>query len=348
MKDSGQKIADWYQRNARDLPWRQTRDPYKIWLSEVILQQTRVSTGLAYYQRIVKAYPDVQSLAAADDDAFMLQWQGLGYYRRAENLLSAARYVTKHLDGKLPGNAQGLRSLRGIGHYTAAAIASFAYDEPVQVMDGNVRRVISRLFDLSVPVDTSEFEKTACSALDEIFDRKKPALFNQAIMEFGALLCKKVPLCRQCPVQMHCLSFQQGIQQQRPVKGKATKKRSRYICYFVWQSEGKLALVKRGDADIWRSLYEFPNVEMDRAGTDEQVLAKAMEKYSFRNAGILFVSDCKAHVLSHQSIKARIYLLEGEIPAGINMVSLSALPDYPMHRLMEKIIDHPEVQKLLS
>ncbi|MFO7878770.1 MAG: A/G-specific adenine glycosylase [Bacteroidota bacterium] len=348
MKDTGHKISDWYQRNARDLPWRQTRDPYKIWLSEVILQQTRVSTGLAYYQRIVRAYPDVQSLAAADDDAFMRQWQGLGYYRRAENLLSAARYVTKHLDGKLPENAQGLQSLRGIGKYTAAAIASFAYDEPVQVMDGNVRRVISRLFDLSVPVDTSEFEKTAGSAIDEIFDRKQPALFNQAIMEFGAMLCKKEPLCRQCPVQAHCLSFQQGVQQQRPVKGKATKKRSRYICYLVWQSDGKIALIKRGEADIWRSLYEFPNVEMDRAGTEEQVLAKAMEKYSIRNAGIAFVGECKTHVLTHQNIKARIYLLQGEIPAGINMVSLSELPDYPMHRLMEKIIDKAEVQQLLS
>lgn len=259
MSEIADKLIDWYGVNGRDLPWRRTRDPYRIWLSEVILQQTRIAQGMDYYLRFVARFPDVGALAAADEDEVLKLWQGLGYYSRARNLHAAARQVVERYGGRFPAAYADVRSLKGVGDYTAAAVCSIAYDAPCAVVDGNVYRVLSRLFDLDLAIDTAEGRKAFAALADEQLDRRRPARYNQAIMDFGALQCTPAnPSCNDCPLRDECLSLAAGTVAERPVKAGRTRIRPRYLNYLHLECGGRIALRRRPEGDIWQGLYDLP------------------------------------------------------------------------------------------
>ena len=303
-------LLAWYPRHRRDLPWRHTRDPYAIWLSEVILQQTRVAQGLPYYETFLRAYPTVQDLAAAPEAEVLRYWQGLGYYSRARNMHRTARQVVEEYVGYFPNSYAGLLKLRGIGPYTAAAIASFAFDEPVAVLDGNVYRVLARLFglhsDIAAPSSRKEFQAVA----DQHIPASAPADFNQAIMEFGAIQCTPAkPDCLFCPVQPSCWAFQHGQVTLLPVKSKAKKARTRYFHYFVLRHGTLVYLRERGGKDIWQGLYDFALAETDAA---ELPAAELLRHLNALGAAIdtsqaAEPSTAYRHVLSHQKLEVRFH-----------------------------------------
>ena len=234
MHPFSQKIIFWYEHNKRDLPWRNTRDPYLIWLSEIILQQTRVDQGMSYYLKFVGEFPTVKQLAKADNEKVMKLWQGLGYYSRARNLHTTAKIILLEHKGVFPKEFETILALKGVGEYTAAAIASFAYNKPYAVVDGNVYRVLSRVFDISTPIDSTQGKKEFNHLAGELLDKNKPAIYNQAIMEFGAMQCKPInPYCAVCPLNTMCLAYSKKLVAELPVKSKKTKVRDRYFNYIV-------------------------------------------------------------------------------------------------------------------
>ena len=257
-------LLDWYAREGRDLPWRRTRDPYRIWLSEVILQQTRVAQGTEYYLRFTERFPDVASLAAAPEDEVLKLWQGLGYYSRARNLHAAARQVVERFGGRFPVALEEVRSLRGVGDYTAAAICSAAYDAPCAVVDGNVYRVLARLFDLDAPIDSTAGKRAFAELAQLQLDTAHPGRYNQAIMDFGALRCiPSSPRCEACPLAGRCLALAAGTVAARPVKQSKTKVRDRWFNYLHISSGDRTLLRRRERRDIWQGLYEFPLIETE-------------------------------------------------------------------------------------
>ncbi|HIX26396.1 MAG TPA: A/G-specific adenine glycosylase [Candidatus Barnesiella excrementigallinarum] len=339
-------LHKWYAGNHRVLPWRGITDAYRIWISEIILQQTRVAQGYEYYNRFVSRFPDVRSLAAADDDEVMKLWQGLGYYSRARNLLTAARQVVDRFGGEFPTTYEGIRSLQGIGDYTAAAIASFAYGLPHAVVDGNVYRVLSRIYGIDVPIDTTEGKKLFAALADELLDLRDPGGYNQALMEFGALYCvPRSPRCGGCMFADRCMALATNRVEELPVKQGRTVVKPRYFNYFyVWH--GADTWVRRREGrDIWRNLYELPLIET----AEEQPLdvLQRSEAWAgmFRDAGRVSVSArvyaCK-HVLSHRIIHARFYVVETErIPqlAGYMRIPVERLGDYAVSRLTEGFLE---------
>ena len=257
-------LLDWYAREGRDLPWRRTRDPYRIWLSEVILQQTRVAQGMEYYFRFTERFPDAASLAAAPEDEVLKLWQGLGYYSRARNLHAAARQVVERFGGRFPVALDEVRSLRGVGDYTAAAFCSAAYDAPCAVVDGNVYRVLARLFDLDAPIDSTAGKRAFAELAQSQLDTARPGRYNQAIMDFGALQCTpSSPRCETCPLSGRCLALAAGTIATRPVKQGKTKVRDRWFNYLHLSSGDHTLLRRREGRDIWQGLYEFPLIETD-------------------------------------------------------------------------------------
>ena len=303
------RLLEWYKIEHRHLPWRDTKDTYIIWLSEIILQQTQVRQGLPYFQKFVSRFPTVHDLAAASEDEVLKLWQGLGYYSRARNLHFTAQYVRKSLNGVFPDNYKDLKTLKGVGDYTAAAIASFAYDEPVAVVDGNVQRVLSRFLGIHTPINSTEGAKEFKLKAQELLDKSKPALYNQAIMEFGALHCRpKSPKCMFCTFQQDCVAFQQGIQEELPIKLKKTKVKKRYFNYLVLtDSEEKTLVQKRSGAGIWKGLYEFPLIETEQP----QDLPTSEEISEVTNIPAELIQNVKIynekpviHLLSHRKIWA--------------------------------------------
>ena len=306
-------LLSWYPRHHRDLPWRHTRDPYAIWLSEVILQQTRVAQGLPYYETFLAAYPTVQALAAAPEAAVLRYWQGLGYYSRARNMHRTAQQVVADYGGKFPGTYAELLKLRGIGPYTAAAIASFAFDEAVAVLDGNVYRVLARVFglhaDIAAPSSRKEFQALA----DQHIPVAAPADFNQAIMEFGAIQCTPAkPDCLFCPLQSPCWAFQHGQVALLPVKSKAKASRTRYFHYFVLRHGAQTYLRERREKDIWQGLYDFaltettePDLPAAEVLRHVEALGAALDTSRAAEPNIGF-----RHVLSHQKLEVRFHPLE--------------------------------------
>lgn len=293
MSTFSQTIIRWYHKNKRNLPWRHTSDPYKIWLSEIILQQTRVQQGLPYYELFTAKFPTVHDLAAAKEDIVMKAWQGLGYYSRARNLHYTARYVSKELKGRFPNEYEAIKGLKGIGEYTAAAIASIAYNKPYAVVDGNVFRVLARYFSIYTPIDSTEGKKEFSQLADKLLDKKDPGTFNQAIMEFGAMQCvPQNPDCVRCPLNKSCKALANNAVDQLPVKSQKTKVRTRYFNYFIVRKQGKLLMKKRTERDIWNNLYDFPLLETKRE----------LKKIS----GALAAGSYK-HILSHQLINARFW-----------------------------------------
>ncbi|WP_448519322.1 A/G-specific adenine glycosylase [Rhodoflexus sp.] len=269
----GSPLVDWYELHKRDLPWRATKDPYLIWLSEVILQQTRVAQGLPYYEKFVNRYPSVQELAAASEQEVLRLWQGLGYYSRARNMHATARMIAAQYAGKFPQSYAKLIGLKGIGPYTAAAIASFAFDEPVAVVDGNVYRVLSRLYGITEDIASHKgkqfFAQYAQELLLKNYPAVAPSIYNQAIMEFGATHCTPVaPSCNTCIFEQHCYARLHQMQQQLPVKEKKIKIKQRQFVYFLLEYDKHVLLKERGTGDIWQGLYDFPMVEIAERASD--------------------------------------------------------------------------------
>lgn len=258
-----QRLLFWHENhNKRELPWKGEKDVYRIWLSEIILQQTRAGQGWKYYERFVKQYPTVQQLAAASIEEVYKLWEGLGYYARCRNLHTTAKYIAKELNGRFPDTYEGLLKLKGIGPYTAAAIASFGFNLPHAVVDGNVFRVLSRFFGEQEPIDSTRGKKRFESIANACLSAKEPARYNQAIMDFGATVCKpEQPLCTSCVFKRKCAGLQQQIVQELPVKEKQVKQRSRWFVFFVLNYKGTFAVVQRTQKDIWQQLYQFPLLE---------------------------------------------------------------------------------------
>jgi A/G-specific adenine glycosylase len=308
-------LLNWYPRHRRDLPWRHTRNPYAIWLSEVILQQTRVAQGLPYYLDFLAYYPTVEELAAAPEQEVLRHWQGLGYYSRARNMHHTAQQVVGEFGGHFPTTYASLRQLKGVGPYTAAAIASFAFDEAVAVLDGNVFRVLARVFglhsDIAAPASRKEFQ----ALVDLHLPAAHAAEFNQAIMEFGALQCTPAkPDCLFCPLQSQCWAFQHGQVALLPIKSKAKAARTRYFHYFVLRHGEQLYLKERPGGDIWQGLYDFALAETDAADMPAAEVLRHVEALG----GVLdtrrVAEDRPAptlrHVLSHQKLEARFHAVE--------------------------------------
>jgi A/G-specific adenine glycosylase len=339
-----QRLLDWYPRHRRDLPWRNTRDPYAIWLSEVILQQTRVKQGLPYYLDFITSYPTVQDLAAAPQDEVLRHWQGLGYYSRARNMHHTAQQVAGEYSGQFPGSYAELLKLRGVGQYTAAAIASFAYDEKVAVLDGNVFRVLARVFgvtqDIAAPASRKVFQQLA----DTLIPADQPAEFNQAIMEFGAIQCTPAkPDCLFCPLQTECYAFQHGMVQELPIKSKAKAARTRYFHYLVLRHNDTVYMKKRGPKDIWEGLYDFTLQETDSAELPAIAVVDAVEALGGRLATDQAEEPTTAmrHILSHQKVEARfhpVWLSEPLAPDAALAAGLVAYNAADIERLPKPVI----------
>lgn len=338
-------LCDWYALHGRDLPWRRTRDPYRIWLSEVILQQTRVAQGTEYYLRFIERFPRAELLAAASEDEVLKLWQGLGYYSRARNLHAAAREVTERFGGAFPRTYDAVRSLPGVGDYTAAAVCSIAYGLPHAVLDGNVFRVLSRVFDIDEPMDTAAGRRAFAELAQAQLDPARPGVCNQAIMDFGALCCTPGrPGCAECPLADRCLSRAAGTVAERPVKRGRTKVRDRWFVYLHPVCRGETLLHRRGAGDIWQGLYEFPLIETPEA-TSFGRLAKTE---LFRAlCGDTAPRSCRRielprHQLSHQTLHAvvcRIELERWTEAAGRYLrVAESALGDYALPRLLDRYL----------
>lgn len=290
------RIISWYKSNPRELPWRGIADPYRIWLSEIILQQTRVAQGLPYYHEFLNAYPSVKDLADAPIADVLRLWQGLGYYSRARNLHHCANYISNELDGKFPNTYLELIKLKGIGSYTAAAIASFAFGEVRAVVDGNVFRVLARHFGIETDIASSAGKKEFEQLANELIPENQPAEFNQSMMDFGARLCTpKKPDCTSCPVQTSCFAFKNSLQTQLPVKIKKTKVKERDLHYLVIRCGAKWVWRKRGEGDIWTGLYDFPEYGNPNLGFENT--AKKIPK-NYR------------HILTHQKLTAQFSELE--------------------------------------
>lgn len=302
------QLLKWYGHQKRELPWRNTQDPYFIWLSEIILQQTRIAQGLPYYIRFTEAFPTVYDLAKASESEVLRLWQGLGYYSRARNLHACAKMIVEEYEGHFPTDYTQLLQLKGVGKYTAAAIASFAFDAPHAVVDGNVFRVLSRVFgikeDISEAKSFSVFEKKA----NAIIPKDQPATFNQAIMDFGAIQCTpKKPACALCPFSDNCFAFTHGLIHQLPVKTKKMKIKKRFFSYLVFEHNDQFLLKERGPRDIWQSLNDFPLIETQYELKEEEVLSQVSRSSSLT---LLSISPMIKHVLTHRHIFARFYRLE--------------------------------------
>jgi len=343
-----QILLDWYAKNKRDLPWRRTADPYKIWLSEVIMQQTRINQGLAYYLRFVDKYPDIFQLASAKHNEVYKLWQGLGYYNRADNLMKTAQRIAKEFGGKFPNDYHELKKLPGIGDYTAAAIASLAFKQSYSVVDGNVFRVLSRIYGIQTSINTSQGKKEFTQLATSLLANHPPDLFNQAMMEFGALACTpKAPHCADCPLQNHCYAFVNQAQANFPVKKAKTTVGKRFIYYFVIQTtrENSKAyyLKKRQDRDIWKNLYDFPSVERKEALVDPFDAVPLMSQWGWlenNNYKIGPPSHSFVHLLTHLRITAYfIPVFLGQDTKGISNNSLLLIPQkilnkYPVSQLI--------------
>lgn len=346
--DFAVELLHWYENTKRDLPWRNTRDPYRIWLSEIILQQTRVEQGLPYYLRFVEKFPSVKELGTAKEDEVLKLWQGLGYYTRARNLCQTANVICKKYGGRFPSAYAEILALKGIGKYTAAAIASFAFNQPYPAIDGNVQRVLSRIFGIREPANSPAAEKKFYAIAEKLIDRKKPGLFNQAMMEFGAIHCTPVnPKCNLCFFQQSCIAFNMGLQQELPVKKKKIPSVERHFNYLIIRRGKTFFIQQRAADDIWKNLYEFPLIETEGSYETEAVVALPEWKnfWGVTNYKIEKISPCYRHILSHQTIYARFWEIslpeKKALPKTFKKYTetdLISLQKYPVSRLTEKYI----------
>jgi A/G-specific adenine glycosylase len=347
--DFSRILIDWYQKNRRDLPWRNTNDSYLIWISEVILQQTRVVNGIQYYERFVKRFPNLKALARSDLKEVLKIWQGMGYYSRARNLHETARTILNDFQGQFPHNYKEIRKLKGIGDYTAAAILSFSFNQSYPVLDGNVYRVLSRIFGKYVPIDSVDGKKEFREIAEKLIDRKSPGIFNQAIMEFGALQCiPGMPDCRNCPFSPNCIAFRKNDISGLPVKKKRISAKKRYFHYFHFDFPNRQVLIgNRGENDIWKFLYEFPMLEADALMDDPELRETKFFRQLLngqRNTLLCNVKDY-SHILTHQKIHARFFHFMVSdlnfVSSPYEKVSLDDLnKSYPLHKLMINYLEN--------
>jgi A/G-specific adenine glycosylase len=337
------EINTWYQHQKRDLPWRNTKNPYFIWLSEIILQQTRVDQGLHYYLNFTQAYPSVFDLAQADEEEVLKLWQGLGYYSRARNLHASAKQIVALHKGVFPSNYLSILALKGVGTYTAAAISSICFKLPYAVVDGNVYRLLSRYFGIATPIDVrkgvQQFEELA----QELLDKKAPGDHNQAMMEFGAMQCKpKNPVCNDCPLRARCVAFNTSKVDSLPVKSKKLKQKDRFFNYLIIKSEYEVIIKKRTGKDIWKNLYDFPLIENDKKLRKEEIIASAhwteiMQKNDYI---IQSISNCIVHQLSHQRIHTTFWELKTSDLKNLDLegfirIKQTDMGNYPVPKLIE-------------
>ena len=342
--DFANSLMHWYLQNKRDLPWRKTVNPYKIWLSEIMLQQTRVAQGTPYFLSFTTAFPTVFDLAAANEEQVLKLWQGLGYYSRARNLHKTAQYVANELSGIFPDNYNDLLKLKGVGEYTAAAIASFSYNEAVPVVDGNVFRVLSRYFDVETDIAAASAKKEFAALAFELMPKGNPAIFNQAIMEFGALQCvPKSPNCGICIFNTSCAALQKKKVDQLPVKSKKLKVRNRFFNYLVVSDDNENTIIqKRIAKGIWHNLYEFPLIETERV-EDSDCISNLIQSDFFKGNEIVGISESNPetiiHKLSHQHLHIKFWKVKvnGTIKNAINSDTLKTFP-FPIviHNFIEK------------
>ncbi|HEY8930108.1 MAG TPA: A/G-specific adenine glycosylase [Mucilaginibacter sp.] len=308
------ELINWYLQNKRDLPWRNTNDAYVIWLSEIILQQTRVEQGLPYFERFLEKYPTVSHFAAAHEDEVLKLWQGLGYYSRGRNMLKTAQLVQEQYNGQFPTVYSDLIKLTGIGEYTAAAIASFSSNEAKAVVDGNVFRVLARYLGIDEPVNSTKGKKIFQEAANDFLNKKKPGLHNQAMMELGAVICKpKNPACGTCPVRLGCYAFKHNAINSLPVKLNKVKVRERYFNYFLTTESDKVLINRRGQNDIWANMYDLPLVETPSLLTISQLLThQEVKDYFGGDLQIVEVSPVNKHILTHQRLFVRLITLQNQ------------------------------------
>ena len=334
MSNFSLSIRNWYRQNKRDLPWRETSDPYFIWLSEIIMQQTRVEQGLRYYLKFTSNYPTIDDLAKAEEEDILNDWQGLGYYSRARNLHFSAKQIMLEFNGQFPEAHNDILQLKGVGTYTASAISSFAFGECKAVVDGNVYRLLSRVFNIDFPIDSSKGQKYFQELANELIPNEHPGEHNQAIMEMGALVCTPSnPNCDNCPVESICLSRTNNTINLRPVKSKKTKVKHRFFHFLVFNNGNSIILEKRLEKDIWQNMYQFPLVETDKNSTQEE--KKHWEDQTFESEPI-------THILSHQKILAVFHHLDTshtEVKSHNVIVRKTKIQDYPLPRLIDKYIE---------
>jgi A/G-specific adenine glycosylase len=339
--DFSSLLIKWYKENKRDLPWRDTTDPYKIWLSEIILQQTRVDQGLSYYLKFIKNFPTIDKLANAKEEKILKLWQGLGYYSRARNLHFTAKHIVTNYNSKFPENYKEIIALKGIGEYTAAAISSFSYNMPYPVIDGNVYRVLARFFDISAPIDSTLGKKEFKALAEELIDKKNPAEYNQAIMEFGAIHCKpKQPNCEDCIFNSKCLGLKNNSISSLPFKEKKTKVRNRFFNYLVFTDKHHTLIKNRTEKDIWQGLFDFPLIETTKSIDQfENLNLEQYKKLNTLTAKSIQKSTEYIHVLSHQKIHATFWTIQLDAVSIIHTNELKILKkefeNYPVPKLIE-------------
>jgi len=341
------KLIDWYKKNQRELPWRNTADPYKIWISEILLQQTRVNQGLDYYYRFVERFPNVSSLANAHEDEVLKYWQGLGYYSRARNLHKAALQIMAIHQGVFPDNFRDVLALPGIGTYTASAICSFAYNQPYAVVDGNVYRVLSRLFNNPTPIDSNKGIKLFQNLANELLDRQQPGTHNQAIMEFGALQCiPRNPRCEICTLNHECMAFANKTVSQLPVKSLKIKIKNLYYNYLNIKYQHYSFIGQRKEDNIWKNLYEFPIIEDIKLLNEKELLQNEKFKELFKdidNVYIRSISKRVVHILTHRKISAQLINIEitslNDALKAYQIIPSKEIDRYAVSRLMEIFID---------
>ena len=347
QKHINQNLHSWYYINKRDLPWRDTTDPYLIWISEVILQQTRVNQGLEYYKCFVERFPTVKELSKAEEDEVLKYWQGLGYYSRARNLHKAAKQISENFNDVFPVNYADVRNLAGIGDYTAAAITSLAHNQPYAVVDGNVYRVLSRLFGIFTPIDSGNGKKEFAELAQNLLSKSEPALHNQALMEFGALQCVPAsPDCQNCPLQSVCQAFATNKVSDLPIKQHKTKTSIRYFNYLFIKHKEITYLQKRTAKDVWQNLYEFPLIEADKLCDLEELTENTEFKSLFsgiKELKIIKTTNPIKHVLSHRVIIAQFVSVSisesnNQLEKYIN-VQLTEIYKYAVSRLMELFLE---------
>lgn len=340
-------LVEWYLKNKRDLPWRNTKDPYKIWLSEIILQQTRVAQGLPYYLKFIENFPAVHDLAAAPLERVLKAWQGLGYYSRARNLHETAVFVSSHLEGQFPNNYKELIRLKGIGDYTAAAIASTCFNEPVAAVDGNVYRVLARYFNIDTPTNSSKGIKEFRELSQQLLGDENPWNYNQAIMEFGATHCTpKKPLCNSCPFSQNCLALNYNKIGELPVKIKMGKIKKRFFNYIVFRtSDDQTVLEKRTGKGIWEGLYQFPLIETRKFLTPAE-FSTSQEFLEIKGDKVyevtLYNEEPVIHKLSHQHIYTRFWLVD-KSTVEMNTVKLNKVKDYPVPVLIANFLKESDI-----
>lgn len=335
-----EKLLIWDNKeNNRQMPWKGEKDPYKIWLSEIILQQTRVEQGLNYYENFIRTFPNIHALAKAPEYKVFKLWEGLGYYSRCRNLIASAKFISKDLKGVFPKDFESILQLKGVGGYTASAIASFAYNLPYAVLDGNVFRVLSRIFDIETSIDSTQGKKYFSELAQNILPKNRAGKYNQAIMDFGAVICKPYPDCKICFFNKYCTAYLKGKQDLLPVKDKKLKIKERWLNYFIVKHEQKILIRQRSSTDIWQNLFEFLLIETDRNINRNKLLKLFIKQYGIKEFDVVS-HQTKKQKLTHQLINFNILEIEvkqKENLLGFTWINTSDLDKYAFPKTLQEV-----------